>query len=569
MKKSQISAITSPERLLLIIIVLAAFLLRFVNLDRVPIGLTNDEANYGYDAYSILLTGKDQWGQTQPAAYLRGFGDYRLPVNTYITTLAVKLFGLNEFSVRIPAAVFGTLGILGCWVLVRKLFGKKPALFAAIFLSVNPWHLGMSRFANESILAVFFTSAALYFLVRSDFPKKSYWYIGILFLILSIYTYTSYLIVAPLLLAACIILNLHTKTINSRTVYISLLVFVLLLLPLFFSGGFKTATTRSRQVNLTHDVGIVNTVNDKRGACDTRFPDLVCRIFLNKYITYLYAYFNNLSEHLSPQLLLIYGFPNQLSVMPPRGILFLTEFIFFCLGIAVILKSKNIYLWFLAYWLVVAAVPDSFTGVGHFTRFMPVLPVMQIIAAIGLAWAWQNRKLNYLVLGMMIFFAYEITTYQITYWTYFPEYFARQSHYGYRELLATVNRMLPQYDRVIFSSRVNDTKQYIYFLFYNRIDPAVYQSRRDVTFYQEANDWIRVDRIGKMYFLPNIALPEYDQARRLKILLVGAPEEFPKKVIPEETVKDPLGNIIFSIVDLNRNISLFYDTSKNQSQSGK
>ena len=83
---------------LLAFIVLLALFLRIYLLGIVPPGLTNDEADIGYDAYAILITGSDQWGNFLPTTSFMGFGDYRLPLYTYLVVPFVKIFNLNSFS---------------------------------------------------------------------------------------------------------------------------------------------------------------------------------------------------------------------------------------------------------------------------------------------------------------------------------------------------------------------------------------------------------------------------------------------------------------------------------------
>ena len=62
-------------RLLLIVAMVLAASLRLFWLYKFPVGFTPDETSFGYDAYSILKTGKDQWGRTLPLV-LESFGDF-------------------------------------------------------------------------------------------------------------------------------------------------------------------------------------------------------------------------------------------------------------------------------------------------------------------------------------------------------------------------------------------------------------------------------------------------------------------------------------------------------------
>src|SRR3972149_10296036 len=96
---------------LIVGILLPGFLLRSYDLYSYPSGFTPDEASFGYDVYSILKTGRDQWGKQLPLS-LESFGDFKPPLYAYVLVPSVALLGLNKFSVRFPHALAGPLGVL-------------------------------------------------------------------------------------------------------------------------------------------------------------------------------------------------------------------------------------------------------------------------------------------------------------------------------------------------------------------------------------------------------------------------------------------------------------------------
>src|SRR3990167_10599272 len=95
----------------LILILFVSTLFRLWGLGKIPEGFHADEAAFGYNAYSLLKTGKDEYGKVIPLV-LRSFDDYKGAIYSYLTVPFVALFGLNEFSVRLPTAIAGTLIIL-------------------------------------------------------------------------------------------------------------------------------------------------------------------------------------------------------------------------------------------------------------------------------------------------------------------------------------------------------------------------------------------------------------------------------------------------------------------------
>src|SRR3989344_1234626 len=131
------------NKILLFLIIILGFILRIWNLANLPAGFTADEASHGYDAYSLIQTGKDQWGEPWPIAF-RSFGDFKLPVYTYLTIPFVLINGLNELSIRLPGALFGVLAILTTYLFTAELFktNKLPItnyqlpIFATFLLAI-------------------------------------------------------------------------------------------------------------------------------------------------------------------------------------------------------------------------------------------------------------------------------------------------------------------------------------------------------------------------------------------------------------------------------------------------
>ena len=190
---------------ILIITVFIAAFLRFWQLGQIPPSLSWDEVAWGYNAYSLGISGKDEFGKFLPHEYLESYGDFKPPVYAYLDILPVKIFGLTEFAVRFPSAFFGTFTILLTFFLVREIFGTKKdkgdilGLIAAGILAVSPWHIMLSRAAFEANVSTFFIGMGVLFFVVA--VKRNMWFlsISILSFMVSIYTFNSPRIVAPLL----------------------------------------------------------------------------------------------------------------------------------------------------------------------------------------------------------------------------------------------------------------------------------------------------------------------------------------------------------------------------------
>jgi len=109
--------------LLLILIVLVAFILRFWQLGNIPPSPDWDEVALGYDAYSIIHTGRDEFDKFLPVV-LRSFDDYKPALYAYLSIPSIFIFGLTVFAVRFPSALFGVIGVVAVFYLIRELFER-------------------------------------------------------------------------------------------------------------------------------------------------------------------------------------------------------------------------------------------------------------------------------------------------------------------------------------------------------------------------------------------------------------------------------------------------------------
>ena len=137
--------------ILLVIIAITAGL-RLYKLGDVPVSPDWDETALGYNAYSILKTGRDEYGTFLPLT-IRSFDDYKPPLYVYLTVPSVALFGLSVWSTRLPSALMGILAVLGTYFLVKQLLKDKDnniALLSSFLLAISPWHIQFSRVAFES-----------------------------------------------------------------------------------------------------------------------------------------------------------------------------------------------------------------------------------------------------------------------------------------------------------------------------------------------------------------------------------------------------------------------------------
>ena len=90
-----------------------------------------------------------------------GLSYYPVPgnhlLNTFFVHFSTRLFGSAEWAIRLPALIFGMLILPVTYVVIRRLLGKYPALFAFTFVAFAPAMVNYSVEARGySLLTVIF-----------------------------------------------------------------------------------------------------------------------------------------------------------------------------------------------------------------------------------------------------------------------------------------------------------------------------------------------------------------------------------------------------------------------------
>src|SRR3990170_8763844 len=112
--------ISKHSKLVILVILTIAAFLRIWKISEVPVSLFSDELDVGYHAYSNIKTGRDYMGNPWPL-YFHSYADFRAPVYIYTAVPTVAIFGITPLGVRLPAMVFGVLGVWAMYLLIYEL----------------------------------------------------------------------------------------------------------------------------------------------------------------------------------------------------------------------------------------------------------------------------------------------------------------------------------------------------------------------------------------------------------------------------------------------------------------
>lgn len=479
------------EKIILTLILLLAGFLRLYHLDKVPPGFHIDEVIVGYNAYSLMETGRDENGNLSPL-YIDSFGDFPPAGYFYLTIPSIRIFGLNEFAVRFPHAVFGILTVLLLFLLAEKIFHNRFISFLSVFLlAISPWHIMMTRATSEVSSGLFvIMSGAYLFLIGSERSKIRYLILSLILFFLSFHIYPAARVIVPILAIVLALLNWpKLKTTRYRVAVFSFLAICILSALLVILVG--PGRGRFNQVGILSQAGVQLRLNEQIREERPGTNALLLRLFHNKLINYSLETLSNYGKHFSFDFLFIKGGLPIRYVVPEAGLLYLVELPFLLFGIYYIFRNKNKLFLLPVFWLLIGPIATSLTfeDVPNVRRSFFMLPAFQLITAYGFYVVLEITRKRKFLKNLLISFSALVLLFNFLYFTH--QYFVHQRvyrpwyrNYGFKELVLAMNNLSPNYQKIVLTKDPNDP--YIYILFYNKYDPRIYHQYAPL---RSKNEW--------------------------------------------------------------------------------
>src|SRR6266404_3465570 len=381
-----------------LLIFLVGSVFRFYQLGNIPGSMDWDEVSFGYNAYSVLHTGKDEYGVPFPLAF-RAFGEYKQPVYAYLDVLSFDLFGLNAFAVRFPSAFFGSISIIFVYLMTYELFkkykfAKNLALLAMIFYAISPWSIQFSRVAFEANVALALTIVAVWlFLKGLSLRNKWYFYGATIVLCFSELTYISLKLIGPFLFISLLIYGFAYLKKERITLSIILVLFIL------GSGiGYLNSNSlaRGKDVLFTNQQTQLLQSSIKQLQYAKEHHNIVGEIIYNRRVIYTEKFIENYFSHYNPLWLFFTGDSVARHHAPGMGNIYLVSLPFILLGIYFLLTRTFADSWIIFVWFLLAPLASSLTSdAPSALRSLIFLPTWQIFEAAGIIFLFEKvRKKN-------------------------------------------------------------------------------------------------------------------------------------------------------------------------------
>lgn len=458
----------------LLLAIILGLTTRFYLLGRSPAGLYLDEAAQGYNAYSILLTGKDEFGMPFPAVF-RSFGDFKTPVYIYLIVPLIPIFGLTAFAARFPSFIASVLSLPVLYFLIRTLTpNKRAGLFiaglASLLLAISPWHILFGRVTFECNVALLFYLLGVY-LFYLGLKKPILIFFSAVLLAIALPTYHSQRLLVPLTVLFFLIRfgkilfdKKHLKySISGLLAAVLISLPTLLILP---TPGFLS---RVSSLNLGSQLpGVISDAGTIGG-----LVNLPIYLRMSELLSLYLSYF-------SPRNLFYLGDAGLRSSFPELATFYFWQLPFYLHGLYLLFKKKELgeLRTFTIFMLLVSPLPasltrDPFTTIRSLTLVVP----LTIVVSLSLFQVWTGIKSNYKkwlaasIFACLVF--YSLLKLYSSGIVLNEKQRGQNWDFGWERVVQVLNQKTDQTLPVVIDNV--RAEPYSQILFFTRYDPASYQ----------------------------------------------------------------------------------------------
>lgn len=547
---------------LLVAILLLATSLRTYNLGKVPQSLNWDEVALGYNAFSILKTGHDEYGKFLPVV-LQSYDDYKPALYTYFAIPFVALLGLTEAAVRLPSATAGVAAVFIIYFIVLELLGERKlklfdhevnattiALLTSFFLAISPWHIQFSRIAFESNVGLTL-NLFVFLLFLKALKKPMLLPLSFIVAALNIHLYQSERVFSPLLIIVLSLIFYKKLLTFKKWVYASIIAAFIVALPLvLYILTNNNALMRAKGVSIFSSQELVSR-SSKKLLQDDSTGNIIGKILDNRRLEFGKSAVAGYISHFDLNWLFISGDIARHHA-PFMGLLYLFELPFLLIGIYVLifLKIEKKYkIAFFSYFLLVP-IPASITsGVPHAVRTLNFEGTWELFIALGFISSvffvfnqkvkFKNYFFKLLAIIYLLFIILNISYFLNQYFVQLNYYDAKDWLYGYKKVILYVDPIHQNYDKVVVENTSPLDQSYMFFLFYLKVDPAYYQSLGGTA----SGGFAEIHKGFYNYVFEPIATSK----EQGKILLVGKPADISENKGTRRTIFYPDGTSAIAI----------------------
>ncbi|MBI2641505.1 glycosyltransferase family 39 protein, partial [Candidatus Roizmanbacteria bacterium] len=503
---------------ILVLSITISLFLHFYKFSQVPPCINADEVAFSYNAFSILKTGRDEYGAVMPLRF-KSFEDYKLPLYTYLSVPIIAVFGLNDFSTRLLNVIIGVAFVPLLYFLAKELFrNEKVALLSSLLASLTPGIYILTRHAHEGVLSAFFSLLTLLFFVKFLRTNSlNLFILANLSLLAAAYSYQNgrvYLFFI-LLYEFVILWKKNIKEFFKTRLFH----FVLLCLIGFIAIYPDIRYSLNRVQNLAFF---------KSSGFRLRLTEYLAehpnRLLHNKLTESIREISNRYILQVSPEFLVVSGDSNWRFGFANLGLLTPLEYILFFVGLYFLFKNKERFRYLLLFVLFISPLNNALTwqDASLIRTYIILFPFLLIIAY-GIYHLYSTSKEGKFRRELLVFFILVFAFFRFNAWDLYFNHYAKRAmtirawQCGYKELVDYVKQNYNRFDRFYITDRHG--QPYIFFLYFLRYDPSKYQKQAKISA-PDQYGFGQIEEFDKFYFKF-----KFDSNLK-KSVFIGYPEGF-------------------------------------------
>lgn len=498
-----------------VLAILIGLFLRTWKLGAVPLSPYWDEMAIWDDALSLVNTGRSLHGRPGWQALFLSYGDFKLPVYIWLTSLMALVTKNPLLGSRLVSWLAGLGWLGGVYLLTNKILGfssklevnqsKKIAIRATALGALLPWAIHFSRVGFEGHLAAVLVTWALVgilsFLSAQACRARFWWWsLSLVASGLAFYTYFSVRYVWPvlLILVGLFFMNWSNKKLRFKHfggLVLALILWVIITIPMWRADFYQASNQlRLSTANLVNNSQRAVEVNTYRMAAGNQWWS---KLLYNQPTLLTKDLLPQVWSFLDPIYLFLQGDQNLRHNSLGSGLILFSLAPLFIAGWIYLWNQQIRLFWFLFLWWGIAILPAAvpFT-VPHALRSLNAIAIFPIVLALGW-WAieqWlKNKKIvSKYRIGMFVL-ASVLVVIELFFRTYFlfrvyPLLSAPVWQDGYLTSARYLAQQRSNYDHIWV--QVNDDRYYLYYLPYMEISWSQLQ-QQDTSAYKH---W-RVDNL--------------------------------------------------------------------------
>jgi len=530
------------KRFLFVAIILVAIFFRFWQLSIIPPSPSLDEASIGWNAYSIMQTGKDEYGYSFPIL-LRAYDDYRPALYVYSVIPSIKIFGLSAFAVRFPSALMSIVDIVLAFFLVKSIFStykKKETLafLTMLFLAVSPWHIYISRLGHEADLGLFLILLTAFLFFKGIEKKKGMFIsLSLIFASLSLYSYQSEKVFMPLLVVLLFGTFFKQLLHFKKYLVIGIILGLLVALPITLESLKPLALVRVKATSIFNENTNYSTDATKL-LISQRSHNFFGQVFYNRRFTTARIFAQNYATEFNPWWLFTNGVNDSFKA-PLTGLMYIFYFPLLIIGLIFLFVKKEINTkvkLIIIGWILISAVAPGLTvQAPQAMRTFNVLPIPEILVGLGIAETFfllfrQTKTIAFTALFLLsIIAAKQIADFSYNYFVKFPIVNSQSFRYAFGPAIQYVQKNHGSFQKVVFAideDRFHSFfESYMFYLFYTKYSPKKYLQQGGTV----SGSFSATHKIDNIEFKSINWSQSYSKENTL---FVGNPEDFPNTISP-------------------------------------